>query len=145
MQGWHTSKILEGGQGGQGWTLSKMGLWEDGCEAPSGDTTALGREVVGVDNAHSDNQRALKEEALDITGWAQGQLTGDSVRSRPPPYPDPYQCQTSTEDTRPDWLSERVPVRWQGVPEKDVRPQSPSTASPWYQEDNGLPHSDFLS
>jgi hypothetical protein len=79
--GW-TPKVLVGGQGEQGWTLRKMSLWGDGCEAPWGNTTALGREVVGVDNAHSDNQRTLEEEALDITGWAQGQFTGRSVCSK---------------------------------------------------------------
>lgn len=38
--------------------------------------------MVGVDNAHSDNQKTLEEEALDITGWAQGQLTGGLVCSK---------------------------------------------------------------
>lgn len=137
---------LEGGQGEQGWTLSKMGLWGDGCEAPLGDTTAPGREVVGVDNAHGDNQRALEDKALDITGWAQGQLTGDSVCSKPPPYPRPLSVPNKyiRHTPRLGW-TRGVPVRLQGVPEKAVRPQSPSIALPWYQEDNGLPHSDFLS
>lgn len=47
-------------EGNLGHTLSKMGLWIDGCVAPQGDTTALGKEVVSADNAHSDNQRAGK-------------------------------------------------------------------------------------
>lgn len=30
----YTPKVLVGGQGEQGWTLRKMGLWGDGREAP---------------------------------------------------------------------------------------------------------------
>lgn len=104
-----------------GQTPSKKGFWVDGCVALQGDTTAQGAEVVHGDNAHSDNQQALAEEALDIAGWAQpqGQLTGRaavcSEENSSPPMTPISTDQAHKMHTQVG-LDTGVPTRLQGVP-----------------------------
>lgn len=68
-----------------------------GVELLEGDSAGLGREVLGVDNAHSDNQRALEEEAPGHyrlgTRTAHRRL---GVLHSLLPIHNPYQCQTNT-------------------------------------------------
>lgn len=112
-------KSGKAGRRGTGSYFKQEGLWVEGCVAPRGDTTALGREVVSADNAHGDKQRAPAEEALDITGWAQpqGQLSGPAVCSEnsSPPV-TPISAKQAHKMHTQAGLNRGVPTRLQGVP-----------------------------
>lgn len=125
-QGWADQKSLgqlaEGagsGWGRLGQTLSKRGLWIDGCVALQGDTIALGAEVVSGDNAHSDNQQGPGRRGPGhcglgtASGTAHGTCGSSKENSSPPVTP--ISAHQAHKMHTQAGLDAGVPTRLQGV------------------------------
>lgn len=99
---------------GMGQTLSKKGLWVDGCVVLRRDTTALGAEVVSEDNAHSDNQQGPGRRGPGHCRLGTG-TCGRVCRGELLPTSDPYQCPPSTQDAHPGWARRKGPYKVTGM------------------------------